>query len=396
MKKFNQIALGLFTCFGVVQWVHADSRSQAMGGVGVATASYLTAPLSNPAMLANYDSERDNFGLLLPFIGGASDGYLDHQDREDALWDASLQIARFNNNQGGQVPIHLRDNWQKALTDFDGSYGIADVQAAVALAIPNQYMSANFFVAADSTTFSFAVVDSGDYEFDFTNGSLLDLGTTYNELVFTKFDIGLAMASHQDFEWDFREMSWSLGFTPKYQILHADFESARMSGMYDNEQLTSSEDGGSVNIDVGFTFNPTESFTIGVVGKDLVSHSVDILVRDTNGIQRDITLLVEPQYQLGFGYSTESFTLGFDIDLNARQYIEEYNYERQFIKVGGEMDIWRWIQFRAGYQHSLVKHHDDIISAGFGFTPFGRFGADVAMQFGEDQVGASAQFKLTF
>ncbi|WP_264877376.1 conjugal transfer protein TraF [Vibrio agarivorans] len=393
MKKINQITISLIASLCVSSGVHAGTRSMAMGDIGVATASYLTAPLSNPAMLANYDGERDNFGMLLPFIGGASDGYLDHMDREDKLWDTSRQIARLGQNN---VPAHLQRDWKNALEDYQGSFGVADVQAAFALAIPNKYMSANLFASADSTVFSFAHVADSDFDLDFNIDRLEDIASTYNELVFTKFDIGFAMASKQDFEWDFHEMSWSFGITPKYQILHADFESARMTGMYDHQGLTSSSDAASANVDIGVTFNPTKSLTIGFVGRDLVAQSVSIQARDMAGVERDITLLVEPQYQLGMGYQAGSFTLGLDIDLNARQYIEDYDYERQFVKVGAEMDMWRWIQFRTGYQHSLSKHHDDILSAGFGFTPFGRFGADVAMTFGDDYVGASAQFKLTF
>ncbi len=395
MKKVNYIALSTLLCVGFSQAAVAGSRAMAMGDVGVASASYLTAPMSNPAMLANYDSEHDNFGLLLPSVGGASYDYFNHSDREDALWDASAEILRYKWDQpSSNVPIHLLNQWQDALNEFDGSFGIVDTQAAIAMAIPNRYMSSNLFISAEGTLFSFANVDKRDFDLDFNQGdSISDIRTTYNDIFVATVDVGVAMASRHEFTVGEREMSWAFGVTPKFQMLHADNTSARMTAMYDPNEVMDDVQSNGVNVDVGMTFSPNKRMTLGVVGKNLISQSLDLPIEQLN---TTYTVVVEPTYQVGLGYQAGWFHLGLDVDINARRYFEELDYERQFARIGAEMDVWRWLQFRVGYQHSMVEHHDDVISAGLGLTPFGRFGVDVAAQFGDNQVGASAQFKLTF
>ena len=46
-----------------------NARQDAMGGAGVSTANYLSAPFYNPARLAMSDKE-DQAGFILPVIGG--------------------------------------------------------------------------------------------------------------------------------------------------------------------------------------------------------------------------------------------------------------------------------------------------------------------------------------
>lgn len=74
MKKYTLSTLIYLTLSSsYISSLHAalqyfQSRSDAMGGTGVASAHYLSAPLMNPALLARY-SQTDDFGLRLPAIG---------------------------------------------------------------------------------------------------------------------------------------------------------------------------------------------------------------------------------------------------------------------------------------------------------------------------------------
>ena len=47
-----------------------DARTAAMGGAGVASASYGTAPLTNPALLAKSTSQ-DKVSLISSSVGGS-------------------------------------------------------------------------------------------------------------------------------------------------------------------------------------------------------------------------------------------------------------------------------------------------------------------------------------
>ena len=46
-----------------------EARNSAMGGTGVASSGYLSAGLTNPALLTRYDST-DDFGILVPALAG--------------------------------------------------------------------------------------------------------------------------------------------------------------------------------------------------------------------------------------------------------------------------------------------------------------------------------------
>ncbi|ECI0840855.1 hypothetical protein AU892_27560 [Salmonella enterica subsp. diarizonae] len=64
-----------------------EARNSAMGGTGVASSTYGTAALANPALMTHY-GERDDFSLILPAVGlQVSDP--DHlQDGVDDVRDA--------------------------------------------------------------------------------------------------------------------------------------------------------------------------------------------------------------------------------------------------------------------------------------------------------------------
>ena len=109
--------------------------------------------------------------------------------------------------------------------------------------------------------------------------------------------------------------------------------------------------------------------------------------------------LIEPQYTLGAAYSNRWVTtaIDVDVDLNKRRYYEGLNYETQYLKVGAELNAWRWAQIRFGYKHSMTDYSEDVISAGLDFTPFGRFGLEIGGQYGDDsRYGVAAQMIFTF
>ena len=65
------VALSSLVCGPVLAGPYAfNARQDAMGGAGVSSANYLSAPFYNPALLALSD-DSDQVGLLLPVVGAA-------------------------------------------------------------------------------------------------------------------------------------------------------------------------------------------------------------------------------------------------------------------------------------------------------------------------------------
>ena len=71
MKKFIKIlplTIALTPSLAVAANYAIEARGDAMGGVGVVSANFLTAPFYNPALVAIY-RRNDDFVMILPSIG---------------------------------------------------------------------------------------------------------------------------------------------------------------------------------------------------------------------------------------------------------------------------------------------------------------------------------------
>lgn len=61
-----------------------EARSDAMGGVGTVSATYLTAPFFNPALTAIY-RRNDDAGMIVPSFGGSYDDQYDLVDEIERI-----------------------------------------------------------------------------------------------------------------------------------------------------------------------------------------------------------------------------------------------------------------------------------------------------------------------
>lgn len=125
-----------------IAFASSDTRSIAMGGVGVASSGYLNASFHNPALAAKY-GENDNFGMILPVVGARihdGDDLIDKIDRFQDLDD----LLDMNPNDP-----EFTEEWRRALKDLDNGVLSSDVNIAMVAAIPNKYLAANFFVGGE-------------------------------------------------------------------------------------------------------------------------------------------------------------------------------------------------------------------------------------------------------
>jgi len=87
-------------------------------------------------------------------------------------------------------------------------------------------------------------------------------------------------------------------------------------------------------------------------------------------------------------------TLAADMDL-----IENdpagFESKSQYLGLGAELDLFDWVQLRAGYRHNLSDSDSSIPTLGFGFSPFGVH-ADLALAGNSTDLAVSMQLGFRF
>ncbi|PSW05007.1 conjugal transfer protein TraF [Photobacterium lipolyticum] len=358
----------------------ADARGGAMGGTGVASAQYLTASFYNPAMATNY-AMSDDFGMVLPVVAaGVHDS--------DELYDKVEDFQKLNNRLGNTTSLQELEEWRDALLALDKGEVEMEVITGASLALPNRYVSANLFLKAQVAS----MVSANIAESDLVDPDPDNLNSNVQGLAGGTIDMGMTLA--REFALPFQGHRLSVGVSPKLQKIVALNYLASVSDFDENEfDLDERKEDNAFNVDVGFAYRPSDNLTFGLAAQNLIKQELDTNIsRETKA-----TFLVEPKYTAGLAYDNGWLLLAADLDLNKQRYFIGADYETQFARVGIELNVWQWVQVRAGYSHSMTDYSEDMLTAGLGFTPFGLFGLEVAGQYGEDEhYGVAAQLAFMF
>ncbi|KLV09655.1 hypothetical protein ABT56_00135 [Photobacterium aquae] len=362
----------------------ADTRSVGMGGVGAASANYLSASFHNPA-LATQNKTYDRFGLVLPVAGARFFSDDELYDHIDSFQQIHRQLQADPDN------ISLQQQWRERLTQLDDGRMDADGNAGMVIAVPNRHLSMNFFVKAEVAAVVLTEVDERDLAV--ADPGQQPLYSSGLGVAGGSVDIGVTLAK----EFIFLDRDLSLGISPKYQRLLA-YSYQQTLDKFDDEEIDLTDnytDKGAFNLDIGAAYALSRHTVVGVSGRNLLSHSLDA---NPAGSSRTVmTYQIEPVYVAAIAYNHPRFTLAADIDLNRSQPFAELDYRTQFARLGVELDAWRRAQLRLGYAHSLTDSADDMVTAGIGLKPFGKFGVDIAALYGkEDTYGVSAQLVFHF
>lgn len=406
-KYFNKATLiaGLSSVLGytlVVSPANAvensfEARNTAMGGTGVASSHYGSAPLVNPAMLTNY-KDNDDFSLILPSIGASLSDPNDLINKAD---DISDEYDAFDAAISSRDPARIKSTalvLRNRLEDIKGLHVGATIGASIIAAIPNDTLS--FAIVGNSHAFVSGDGDITDHDIayldDYISGKSTTLPNTKDLTSSADFhaalvtDLGVSFAH----AFDTNGYKWSIGATPKYQrvdlfnynVSLADFDSDNIS---DDEYHTNDS---AFNLDLGGTFSLNENITFGLAARNVFSKSYETAV--VNGLSH--TFKVRPELTAGASYSTDLFTLALDADLTPESGFESDD-KRQFVSVGGEFNAWGWAQLRAGYRQNVASSVDSAFTAGIGISPFDTFHLDLTGMIGKDNLyGAALQLKLTF
>jgi len=259
----------------------------------------------------------------------------------------------------------------KAIPDFGVISGLVTQLDAdqVALADANTAL-AGFDYGGSST-----VADDGD-QIIFQDGALapgtdsITLESEAHIIAVALTEVALSISR----EFDFSGRAVAIGITPKLQ---------RMD-VYD--YIISVEDeveGGDVsdfgvndtgfNLDIGVStrFGKIEQGTVGLVVKNLLSNEL----ASVNGQVVEI----KPQVRAGVAYQAFGWiNLAADLDLIENDPVA-FEEPTQFFAVGLEADVFGFMQLRGGFRTNIAASDQQVVSGGFGLSPFSLFHVDLGL-----------------
>lgn len=410
----------------------AEARSDAMGGTGVASASYGSGVLINPALLAKAKPD-DDITVILP---GVQAQITDKDNLQDEIDDINDKIDNYSdvidNLTAAQIianPLGTIDQFQGAAKDLadeleflDGKTARASAAAGIAVSIPNDVLSVAFVTKAYAHARVTSSIDQQDITYlrsiqnsdAVATGVALDavispngsdeitrnLNSTASGRAAIVSDYGVAVAR----QFTLGDVPVSFGITPKLQKTWV-YNYTTSIYDYDSDDFHSSRyrtDDTGFNVDAGIAADLGEHFTVGLSGQNLISRDIDTKdIRITNGRTGEVvsykdTYQISPIVTAGAAWHNDLVTVSADGDLTeTKGFKSEEN--SQYVGVGAEVRPLSWFAVRAGYRADVKSNDSNVFTGGVGFAPFNTVHVDLMGLVGEDETwGAGAQLSMTF
>lgn len=438
MKKiFKLSVVTLAVSFGVVTQAGAantwaEARSDAMGGTGVASASYGSGVLINPALLAKAKPD-DNVTVILPSVQAQIS---DKDNLQDEIDDINDKVDYYDdvidNLTTAQIianPLGTIDQFQGAAGDLadeldflKGKTARAHAAAGIAVSIPNDVLSFAFVTKAYAHARVSSDIDQQDISYlrNIQNSDLVAAGVALNAALspagsdeITRnlnstasgraaivSDYGVAVAR----QFQFGDVPVSIGVTPKLQKTWL-FNYTTSIYDYDSSDFNSSRyrnDDTGFNVDAGIAADFGDNWTVGLSGQNLISRDIDTKdIQIRNGRTGEVrnykdTYQISPVVTAGLAWHTDLVTLSADGDVTETKGFKSEEAS-QYVGVGAEVRPLDWLAVRAGYRADVKGDDSNVATAGIGFAPFNRVHVDLMGLYGEDETwGAGAQLSLTF
>lgn len=369
-----------------------------MGGVGVVSANFLTAPFYNPALTAIY-RRNDDVGMITPSIGLS---YSDEHNMVSDLEDAADLIAEISGGDLSNV-----SQVGGVLDDLTGDIAKLELGGVVAFAIPNRFVAANVFGKAYAESFAQTDIwDGANSATPALNDAINAELSAVNAVSVGVTEVGISLAKYQTF----LGQHIAFGITPKLQRIYTFVYTANL----DDYDITKVRDNGTgetmFNMDAGFVWF-RGPFRVGISATNLMKRDIETdeiagqtVTSTIDGTQSrtfapiSYSYQMRPLYTVGAGLVADYATLSVDYDLNEEERYTNFDDNTQMLRVGGEIDILRQLKLRAGWKRNLAyENQDDTITAGIGISPLNLFQLDIGASYtNENSMGAYVNFLTSY
>lgn len=391
--KHLVIAIPLVAGSAAAQAEVYDARTMGRGGVGLTMGEY-NQSMINPALINQFD-ENDEFSFALNAGAFASDedGMLDDIDViEEDLDDLEVCGQTDPNPAANCSAAALK----QSLASLDEKLVQIGAGAAVMIGVPNRKLPmavvarryADVGVQLDYVGTDSAVLD--DIADGPSAGDPLanqdDLMSSISASAISVTELGLLFGRTL-------EQDYQLGATFKYQTIEliqyratvSDFDT---SDIVDTDNFHKKHTGINIDLGVRKVFGIDKQFVYAVTLENLIPQNY----KGPGGS----TFSMNPVPVAAVGYQLKSLKAEASLDLSDRAGFGVLD-GRQYARIGAELSAGRHAHFRAGYQMDLNNTVSNLLSVGFGLTPWDRANLDLAVQTGEGETfGAALQlgFKI--
>lgn len=382
MKKQSLVAFALaFSMLPALSEAQPFSvfgpRALGMGGASVAAVNDSTAVYWNPAALADYRK----VDIRIPASAAIQD-HIGLEDKWNRINDIYSQVQTGDTAAINEM-ISLLNDLNKPNTGTD-----VDVSASLLISIP--FTKSAIAISALGLGYAgvFPQIDTGNLNPSPASPDFV--GNNTSEVA------GIGIAATEP------AISFATSFNDKVfiganaKIIYAEtFATTQtlISNNFDDflrDLRDSNTESKKTSFDAGVLIAPTESFRIGIVGRDLNSPSFPFLSGEIE---------LEPQYRAGLAWKPfKTLTLAADYDLSKNKTFT-LGYESQTAAVGLEKTFFsEYFNLRLGANRNLADTNaKTIYTAGLGLRLFAlQFNVAGGYDFDERQGAVSADLALMF
>jgi hypothetical protein len=379
-----------------------DARNDAMGGTGVASSTYGTAVLANPALMTKA-KPADGVSIIFPAAGLQENDKNQLIDKVNDLHDSAnryKQMAKQLSSFADYPKIQAAaGDLANQLRGIKGNQASGTAGAAFAVTIPDQTLAFAFVTKAYGTAHVTANVTQNDIDYlqGVADGTVIPQPGDRKKATSTVlgrgaivYDYGVAVAH----EFNIAGHPVSFGITPKLQKTYLYNYSASVFRFkkldFTNGRYKNTDTG--FNIDAGAATDIGDHWTLGLSAQNLISR--DIETKQVRGYKDSYQ--IGPVVTPGVAFHTERLTAALDVDVTPTKRFKSQE-DSQYAGVGAEYRLLSWLQLRAGYRADMKSNDTDVFTAGLGISPFANLHLDLAGMKGNDRTwGAVAQMNLTF
>lgn len=380
-------------------------RAQAMGGAVVAAGTASDAAFANPALLGAA-AEHGHFALAVPILTVETANARNFRNKLDDVQSAYDQVrATFPACATGSctaqqkaAAIAALDTLNGRLAAISGEPVEGDLFGGISIGIPGHEAGIALFADSRVVGDAQANYDSRDQQnilaaiTAIQNGLAPPVdpsspGNIYSNAVFrgaVVSEVGLALA-HRFARADGGGLS--VGFAPKLQRVQTiDYTESIDTASFGRNTGRSYT---GANLDAGVVEQLGRHWRVGLVGKDLVSHTY----RTAAGNR----IRLRPSYRAGIARSGDWLTLAADYDLSTNRPIGGLGGDTRFLSLGAEFNVLDTLQLRVGVRDNTAtsRTFKHAVTAGFGLRILGAH-VDLAAMKGGRELGAAMQAGVSF
>ncbi|WP_158223129.1 conjugal transfer protein TraF [Halovibrio salipaludis] len=412
-----------------------DARAFGMGGTGVAAARPSGAALFNPSLLAaDHSGWNDGFSTTLPSVNARyaeNEDVVDGVDRiQDTIEELEVAITAATNNPTPGSVQEVKSGADKLggqLRDINNEFVRGDAGLGTLFAIPSPTLSVGVHVNAqvratvesridgedltaldnvaslDDNASEQEVRDALDPIYDQSSGEL-NPKSDGRVLASAVGEIGLTLAR----SFELQGQAVNFGVTPKLVQMRT-FDYAQGVDDFDEDEFDASEyetKDTHINVDIGAStdLGSNDQWRVGASVRNLIPQTLKAVEDNGSTVQGRYDreeMKLDPLVTVGVAHTSGWHTLTADLDLTKNEGIGPAA-DQQWLAVGGEFNVYDWINVRAGARQNLASDTGDNgieeetqYTAGFALSPWA-LRIEAGALFSSEEVGGAVELGMSF